>query len=264
MRRQKLTYECAANGREAVEIYRATPGMFFLILMDMSMPIMDGFTATVKIRKMESKLRIPKCFIAALTGVTSEDARDRAFDCGVDEFFSKPVHMNEVKMLVEKAIAGAGPYRTEKINWTPLPIIYAGHKTPDFAGITDQCCGQALTLTAWMLEHTITSLEPIENVEDSLVDRLHRFSKGSGEEIHTATGVVDQISRDSVSPRILSLTASLSNARLYVMSIHIVTHHFLSPGLVLVYTGGSVENRVFDGLHRVLMDDEGAQDSNIH
>nr|POF26427.1 hybrid signal transduction histidine kinase b [Quercus suber] len=102
MHKQNLLYECAVNGCEAVDKYRASPSSFFLILMDISMPVMDGLTATANIRKMEDKLQLPRTFIAALTGVTSDDTREWAFDCGVDEFFSKPVHMREVKMLVLK------------------------------------------------------------------------------------------------------------------------------------------------------------------
>lgn len=66
------------------------------------MPIMDGFTATAKIRETERKRHLPRCPIVALTGVTSDDAKRRAFASGVDELFSKPVHMKEVKDLMDR------------------------------------------------------------------------------------------------------------------------------------------------------------------
>ncbi len=63
---------------------------------------MDGFTATAKIRETERKRKIPRCRIVALTGVTSEEAKHKAFASGIDEFFSKPVGMKELKELMLK------------------------------------------------------------------------------------------------------------------------------------------------------------------
>ncbi|KAF2723364.1 hypothetical protein K431DRAFT_292738 [Polychaeton citri CBS 116435] len=100
IRKLKLDFQCAVNGREALEAYRATPGAFFLILMDMQMPIMDGFAATAKIREEEKRGRHPRTSIVALTGVTNADARENAFNNGVDEYFAKPVRMNELRSLV--------------------------------------------------------------------------------------------------------------------------------------------------------------------
>ena len=66
------------------------------------MPIMDGFTAASKIRAFEEKRKIKGTTIVALTGVTSEEARTRAFDAGVDSYYAKPVHMKELKDLVDR------------------------------------------------------------------------------------------------------------------------------------------------------------------
>lgn len=106
MHKLKRKYICAIHGREALEAYRANPSSFFLILMDMSMPIMDGFMATAKIRETERKQRLSRCMIVALTGVTNENAKNLAFANGVDEFFSKPVHMRELKVLIERTHRG--------------------------------------------------------------------------------------------------------------------------------------------------------------
>jgi CheY-like chemotaxis protein len=102
MRKLKYKFLCAVNGREAVDIYRENHASILLVLMDISMPIMDGFTATVKIRESERRRRLPHCRIVALTGVTSEEAKRQAFASGIDEFFSKPVGMKELKALMSK------------------------------------------------------------------------------------------------------------------------------------------------------------------
>ena len=102
MKKLALNYVCANHGREALDLYRKTPHAFFLILLDMSMPVMDGFTAASKIRAFEKKRKIKGTTIVALTGVTSEEARTRAFDAGVDSYYAKPVHMKELKDLVDR------------------------------------------------------------------------------------------------------------------------------------------------------------------
>ena len=99
----KLPYQCAVNGREALDLYRKSPSGFFLILMDLSMPVMDGHTSTARIRQLENELHLPQTTIVALTGVTNEESKQRAFDIGVDEYYTKPIRMRDIKKLVETA-----------------------------------------------------------------------------------------------------------------------------------------------------------------
>lgn len=67
--------------------------------------VMDGFAATTKIREMEKRWRLARTKIVALTGVTSAEAKQRAFDCGVDEYFAKPVRMQELRELLQRSEA---------------------------------------------------------------------------------------------------------------------------------------------------------------
>ena len=106
MRKVQLEHVCAANGRAALNAYCEAPDDYFLVLMDMSMPIMDGFTATARIRKYEEKKNLPRVEIVALTGVTDASAKARAFDCGVDDYMEKPVSMRVVMALIKSARSG--------------------------------------------------------------------------------------------------------------------------------------------------------------
>ena len=83
----KAGFECipVLNGKEAVAAFETES--FDLIIMDGSMPVMDGFEATKKIRTLEErKTRIPIILHSALTG--SEVIR-RCKECGIDEFVPK-------------------------------------------------------------------------------------------------------------------------------------------------------------------------------
>lgn len=81
-------------------MYKVNPQRYFLILMDMSMPIMDGFESTAKIREFERKQKIRATTIAALTGVTNEESRNNAYNAGVSKYLTKPMQMADLIRLV--------------------------------------------------------------------------------------------------------------------------------------------------------------------
>ncbi|KAG8625815.1 hypothetical protein KVT40_006216 [Elsinoe batatas] len=101
-RKLGVDYVQAENGLEAVKAYQIDPTTFHLILMDISMPIMDGFTATREIRSFEKKHRLRQCRIVAITGVASEDARLDADKAGIDDFLVKPASMGKLKQLIKE------------------------------------------------------------------------------------------------------------------------------------------------------------------
>ena len=81
----------AWNGREAVEIFeKSRPDEFDIILMDIMMPVMNGYEATKIIRSMdrEDAKTIP---IIAMTANAFTEDRIRAKEAGMDEHISKPV-----------------------------------------------------------------------------------------------------------------------------------------------------------------------------
>lgn len=90
--------DIAENGKEAVEKF--TNGNYRLILMDIQMPIMDGFEATEKIRQIENKAKysVPAIIIALSANVLSNDIK-HCFEVGMNEFISKPFSSDK---LLEK------------------------------------------------------------------------------------------------------------------------------------------------------------------
>lgn len=88
------------NGEEATAAYRAAGGAFDLVLMDCEMPVMDGVTATIKIREIEQQSNLEKTPIAALTAHVLQEQRQRMLDAGMDYFLSKPVRKDAVQKLL--------------------------------------------------------------------------------------------------------------------------------------------------------------------
>ena len=92
-----LLVEEAGNGSEAVEAMKAKePGYYQFILMDIEMPVMDGYEATMQIRQFPNRIRanVP---IIALTSNAVSDNRERAAVVGMDDFLVKPT--NSMRLL---------------------------------------------------------------------------------------------------------------------------------------------------------------------
>jgi signal transduction histidine kinase/CheY-like chemotaxis protein len=74
---------------------------FTWVLMDLSMPVMDGLESTRRIRAYEREHKIKKAVVVALTGLASADAQQDALDAGVDFYLAKPVRFADLKKLME-------------------------------------------------------------------------------------------------------------------------------------------------------------------
>ncbi len=83
------TVQVAGNGREALEVLRASDLPFDLVLMDVQMPEMDGFEATRRIRADPVLAGLP---VVAMTANAGEDDRARCLAAGMDGFESKPIN----------------------------------------------------------------------------------------------------------------------------------------------------------------------------
>ena len=94
----KLSF--AENGRNAVDISKDNPPD--IILMDMSMPIMDGLEATEIIRLRESANNLPACPIIALTANAMKEDQIRCFAAGMDDFITKPISKAALLAAIEK------------------------------------------------------------------------------------------------------------------------------------------------------------------
>ena len=92
--RKGYEIEFAVDGAQAVEI--ATQKRPDLILMDMSLPVLDGWEATKKLKADPATAAIP---IIALTAHAMNEDRERALEAGCDDYDTKPV---ELARLIEK------------------------------------------------------------------------------------------------------------------------------------------------------------------
>jgi two-component system cell cycle response regulator DivK len=87
----------AANGKEAVELAtRSHPG---LILMDLSMPVMDGYEATRLIKALPGFCKVP---VVAISAFCDPSNNDKALQAGCVECVSKPIDFRSFNSLVSR------------------------------------------------------------------------------------------------------------------------------------------------------------------
>ncbi|MDF1547351.1 MAG: response regulator, partial [Bacteroidales bacterium] len=86
----------AQNGKEAIDICKHENGLT-IVLMDLKMPIMDGYEATRRIKKM-----FPAIKIIAQSAYNSNHEINAAIAAGCDEFISKPIDPNKLLQVISK------------------------------------------------------------------------------------------------------------------------------------------------------------------
>lgn len=90
------------NGHDAVETFKRNPSEFALILMDISMPIMDGYEATHHILAFQQSNNLPHTPIIALTGHALKEDKERTLEAGMDDFLAKPVKLDDLTNCLNK------------------------------------------------------------------------------------------------------------------------------------------------------------------
>jgi signal transduction histidine kinase/DNA-binding response OmpR family regulator/HAMP domain-containing protein len=116
------TVGVATNGREALDALEKQD--FDLVLMDVQMPEMDGFEATVAIREQEKKAggHIP---VVAMTAHAMKGDRERCLEIGMDAYVAKPIRAQELLATVDRIASGEpkpkavadGERRDDVIDW---------------------------------------------------------------------------------------------------------------------------------------------------
>jgi signal transduction histidine kinase len=108
LRKLHLRSDSADNGQVAVDAIMQ--GMCpDLVLMDVQMPVMDGFRATAVIRQWEAENGKPRRPIIALTAGAFEEDRQQCLAAGMDDFMAKPVSLADLEKMLNKWLGRASP-----------------------------------------------------------------------------------------------------------------------------------------------------------
>ncbi|MFZ5515763.1 MAG: two-component regulator propeller domain-containing protein [Candidatus Zhuqueibacterota bacterium] len=97
LNRVGMVTDIAENGEKAIDALKRQA--YDLVLMDVQMPVMDGFTATQKIRAELGMTHIP---IIALTAHAMKGDKEKCFDAGMNDYLAKPIEPNELYRVLQK------------------------------------------------------------------------------------------------------------------------------------------------------------------
>ncbi len=139
-------FQCDVVGDGAKAVEAAMSAHYELVLMDCQMPIMDGFTATMEIRRREAEAavhrRVP---IVALTANAIKGDREHCLECGMDDYLSKPLDQRQLiatidRILNQRPQADATPEAT-----AVAPVSADAPSAPpiDIASLQERCLGDA-------------------------------------------------------------------------------------------------------------------------
>ncbi|QFT11412.1 transporter substrate-binding domain-containing protein [Vibrio sp. THAF190c] len=93
LKRMNLTVDLAENGQQAIDFVENND--YKLILMDLQMPIMDGYAATRRIKQIKGDIPI-----IAMSANAYSEAKQRAIDAGVDDFLDKPIVLDKAMAMI--------------------------------------------------------------------------------------------------------------------------------------------------------------------
>ena len=206
LRRHGLIVDTAENGQEALD--KLAEQSYELILMDIQMPVMDGYEATKHIRSKLGLVRLP---IIALTASSSSSVREKCIEVGMDDYLSKPINIHELMEMIDRFINPV----VNKIatGQPPLPFSKTAseHRLPEIPGVDTDKAQQRLSIG-----------------HDSYLQLLKKFAKGHQNDIaeliaqlkqdqredahrtaHTLKGLAATIGADSLSSRMAKLEQAI-------------------------------------------------------
>jgi PAS domain S-box-containing protein len=114
------TVDVASNGVEAFEL--VTKVKYAAALMDVQMPGMNGFEATMLIREHERKNGLPKLPIIGMTAHALTGDRERCIASGMDDYIPKPFNPDELEAKIRTAVSYS---RDDKVNLGQVPALKA-------------------------------------------------------------------------------------------------------------------------------------------
>lgn len=158
LERRGVSIILANNGADALDRVQETPDEFDAILMDLQMPVMDGYEAAAVLRLREAQTQSRRIPIIAITAHALDGERERCLEAGMDDYLSKPV--DEAGLFaaldrVARRAAGADKVTTQ-------------HEAFDRARVLDFAAGDKSFLTNLVALFADTSPRQLSAIREAL------------------------------------------------------------------------------------------------
>ena len=136
LRSEGAIIELANNGQEAIDKLLVTPMAFDVVLMDLQMPVMDGFTATTQIRSVLKLRALP---IIAMTANAMSSDREACLAAGMNNHVGKPFNFNHLVSVLRKH-TGRSAYIEDEIQLAARTAQSASLLSPEIMAAANNAC----------------------------------------------------------------------------------------------------------------------------
>jgi len=162
-----LHADAVANGKEAIESLRTVP--YDLVLMDVQMPVLDGYEATRIIRKPNSNVLNPDVTIIAMTAHALQGDREKCIEAGMNDYVSKPITPQALVEVLDR-------WLKDKPRVEPVPEMSAPAINPE----TPQSDSDIFDRQA-VLERTMSDEELMRTVITVFLEDMPKQIKALGD-----------------------------------------------------------------------------------
>lgn len=176
LKRKGWNVSVANNGQEAVEKF--SNESFDIILMDISMPIMDGIEATKHIRKLEKLSENEPTTIIAMTANALHGDREKYFAVGMNDYISKPINSDELYSVIETYLRTSIDTEEEEleIQKTDVQLIEGFSRVKEQLGDDKEVITEIIEI---FLEDYPTEINALHlALEDNDIEKLSEVAHG--------------------------------------------------------------------------------------
>jgi CheY-like chemotaxis protein len=201
--------EVAEDGREAIELLMSKPDYFDVVLMDVQMPIMDGYTATQQIRSLPELYDLP---IIALTAGAFKMHREMALAAGMNDFVAKPFEVDELVGCIQRLT-----HRKDITKANTLPVIQTQANVFDAIPLID-------------VEHGLKKWRDVKFYQKQLRLFLQQHGQDA-ERINSELSNGDQATAMEINHKLLGAAGALSLRRVVHLAQNIEKTFFQSGSI---------------------------------
>lgn len=201
--------DIADNGALGVQMVTDYPDKYAIVLMDIQMPVMDGYEATIRLRGMEQGHHLP---IIAVTAHALDEDRARCLELGMNDHVSKPLD-SDVLIAAIMRVIGSASYADPEIADPSMPQSPVNQSPWDRAGINRE---QAL---ARLLHKEDLLISILKEYLDEYIDFIPKMEEALGafdtqlaiQMAHTLKGASGNVGAKDVYERARDLEIALKN-----------------------------------------------------
>ncbi|NJO81540.1 MAG: PAS domain S-box protein [Blastochloris sp.] len=174
---KSLGYHCDAVGNGVMALSAVARQPYDVVLMDMQMPMLDGEEATRRIRALGADITQP--YIIALTASALHGDRERYLAAGLDDYLSKPVQIEDLRTILERAPGRTGGTTAPARDLIDLPMLQ--HLLSSVGGPPEQMAAVVLDLFRSVLSAQMRDIAAAVAADDRPRIRLlaHKLRGGS-------------------------------------------------------------------------------------